>query len=298
MFLGSFCGDDTSLTPTCINIREVTSIKLTNGIYDDLFGSTNINLKQDKPLEWDFSTQFYAKFQDNLYAGNVDYASDVVSTMRIKRRKQGEHKWLVLHDVDIHVDEDFAFEYIDRYAQGDTEYDYSIVPVMGGIEGNINKNTILSDFNNYFILDKDITYPIIANASLAIQLNKESGVITTLGKKYPFVISNGMSQYVTGSFTFSLLQMDCNRLDNVSSDYYYAKQFDDWITNGKPKILKDWTGQIYMINVTSSVPIDYSTRQLPSYEVQFTEIGSVFDQDDLYDNNFTDTNFSLSSAYE
>lgn len=299
MFLGSFCGDDTSVIPTCTNTQSITKLKFSNGIYDELYGSTNADLDQSK-LEWDFNTQFYAKFQDNLYAGNVNYTSDLVSSMRIKRRKQGEHKWFVLHNVEINSDEDFSFEYIDKYAQGSTEYDYAIVPVMSGIEGNINKNTIVSEFANYFILDQDVTYPIIVNTNLVTQLNKNTGVITTLGKKYPFIISNGYSQYVTGSFKFSLIPIDCNSLSytNEQDNYNYTKQFNDWIMNGKPKILKDWTGQIYMINVTNSIPIDYSAYQLPSYEVQFTEIGDVFDQDDMYNNNFTNTNFSLSSAYE
>lgn len=293
MFLGSFCADNTSLMPTCTNINSITTIEITNGIYDELFGSTNTNLYETDNLVWDFDTQFYAKFQNNLFAGNVDYTSDIVSTMRIKRRKDGEHTWLVLKDIEINDDDDFAFEHIDRYAQGDTIYDYAIIPVMSGIEGNINKNSIRSEFSNYFILDKDVTYPIIANTSLALQLNKSIGVVTTLGKKYPFIISNGLSQYVTGSFTFSLLKYDCTYNPYFEYDHNYVHQFNEWIMNGKSKILKDWTGKIYMINVTNSVPIDCSYYRMPTYEVQFTEIGDALNQDYLYYNGFVDYNYSL-----
>lgn len=301
MFLGNFCADETSLTPTCPNIQSINAVEVTRGIYNDLFSSTNTDLYESRNLGWDFDTQFYAKFQNSLYAGNVDYTSDIVSSIRIKRREQGEHKWIVLNDIPININDDFAFEYIDRYAQGNTEYDYSLVPVMSGIEGNVNKNSIRSEFKNYFILDKDISYPIIANTNLATQLNKNVGVITTLGKKYPFVISNGQSQYITGSFKFALLPpINCNSSYDIEleGNYKYTKQFDDWIMNGKPKILKDWTGKIYMINVTNSVPIDYAIYQLPSYEVQFAEIGNVLDQDDMYNNNFINVNYSISSAYE
>ena len=170
---------------------------------------------------------------------------------------------------------------------------------MSGIEVNINKNTIISEFRDYFILDRDITYPIVANTSLTTQLNKSVSIVETLGKKYPFVISNGASQYVTGNLHFALVPIDCESASYTSYkvDNRYREQFDNWIMNGEPKILKDWTGKIYMINVTNSIPIDYSVYQLPSYEVQFVEIGNVFSQDDLYNNNFTDLNFSLSSAY-
>lgn len=299
MFIGNFCGDNTSLMLTCANTGDITTIKATNGVYDELYGSTNTDLYQAENLDWDFNTQFYAKFQNNLMAGNVDYTSEIVSLMRIKRRKSGEYNWFVLQDIEINTDEDFNFEYIDRYTQGGTEYDYSIVPVMSGIEGNINKNTVKSEFKNYFILEKDISYPIIANTNLSIQMNKDIGVITTLGKKYPFIISNGKSQYITGSLKFTLFPIDCNMTDiTLEENYKYTKQFNDWIINGKPKILKDWTGQIYMINVTNSIPIDYSIYQLPSYELQFSEIGDVFSQDDMYNNCFLDKNYSLSIAYE
>ena len=300
MFLGSFCGDNTSLMATCTNIQSITTIEITNGIYDELYGSINPDLDTTKPLEWDFDTQFYAKFQNNLMAGNVDFTSKLVSIMRIKRRKQGEHIWFTLKDIQINTNDDFNFEYIDRYAQGNTKYDYAIVPVMSGIEGNINKNTITSEFKNYFILDRDITYPIIVNTNLSLQLNKSVGVVETLGKKYPYVISNGASQYVTGSLQFALIPVDCDAAsyNSYEVDYLYRQQFNNWIMNGEPKILKDWTGQIYMINVTNSIPIDYSVYILPSYEIQFVEIGSMFNQDDLYNNNFTDVNFSLSSTYE
>ena len=300
MFLGSFCADDTSLIPTCTSVETITTIEITNGVYDELYGSTNVNLNREKELEWDFDTQFYAKFQNNLAAGNVDYTSANVSSIRIKRRMFGEHKWLVLKDIPINTNEDFSFEYIDRYAKGNTQYDYSLVPVMGGIDGNINKNTILSDFDGYFIMENDISYPIVFNTNLSTQLNKNVGVITTLGRKYPFAISNGLSQYVTGSLKFALLPPNCDTLMNISNKGYYSytKQFDDWILNGKPKIIKDWTGQIYMVNITNSIPIDYSIHQLPSYDVQFVEIGNAEDQNDLYYNGFTDVNFSLSSAYQ
>ena len=201
-----------------------------------------------------------------------------------------------MYDIPIETNDDFNFELVDRYAQGSQDYYYAMVPVINHIEGNINKNDIRSEFNYYFILDKDISYPIIFNTNLSLELVKNIGIVNTLGQKYPFVISNGQSQYKTGTLQFSLAQMvDCDI--DIENGYNYRTQFEEWITNGKPKILKDWMGQIFMIDITSSIPIDCSFYQLPSYQIQFTEIGNPLDETSMYNNAFIDVISTLSSSY-
>ena len=298
MFVGLGCcgsGDSISSTPTFVN--DITYISLSNGVYDELFGTNNPDLERDEFSKvWDYDTRFYAKFQGNLLAGNVDYTAKTVSSVRIKRRKNNENNWFTLFEIPIETNDDFQFELTDRYAQGLQDYYYALVPVIENVEGNINKNSITSEFNDYFILDRDISYHIIFNTSLSVDLNKNIGVVSTLGRKYPFVISNGMSKYKTGSLNFSLAPMINCEID-VSNGYNYRTQFEEWITNGKPKILKDWTGQIYMMNITSSIPVDYSFYQLPSYQIQFTEVGNALDENDMYNNGFIDIITILSSTY-
>lgn len=298
MFMGLECcgsGSAISSTPTFIN--KIIDIEISHGIYDELFGSDNPDIKiNNESKKWDFDTRFYAKFQNNLIAGNVGYAASMVSSIRIKRRKNNEHQWFTMWDVPIETNEDFDFEVVDRYAQGSQDYYYAMVPVIEHVEGNINKNEIRSEFNHYFLLDKDISYPIIFNTSLSLELNKNISIVNTLGRKYPFIISNGMSKYKTGTLQFSLCPIvDCQL--NADDIYNYRTQFEEWLSNGKPKILKDWTGQIYMIDITSSVPIDCSFHQLPSYQIQFAEVGDVLSEDDMYNNNFIDVISTLSSSY-
>lgn len=292
MFCGLyFCGN--FISSSCVDADKVTTVNLKNGIYDYIFASNDPDMKD---LDWNFDTAFYGKFRNNLHAGNVDYSSVEVTSMRIKRRKYNEHTWFTLWDIPIGNNEDFGFERFDRYAQAGQEYYYALLPVIENVEGNMNINSILSEYNSYFILDKDISYPILFNTSLNLQINKQIGVINTLGRKYPFVFSNGLSHYKTGTLSFSLAPMEgCEII--TAKGYEYRMQFDKWIMNGNPKIIKDWTGQIYMINITSGIPIDYSFYDLPSYEIQFAEIGDVLNQDDMYNNNFTNVNFSLSSSY-
>ena len=105
-----------------------------------------------------------------------------------------------------------------------------------------------------------------------------------------------MSQYKTGSLQFALCPVINCELD--SDDIYnYRTQFEEWLSNGKPKILKDWTGQIYMIDITSSIPIDLAYYELPSYQIQFTEVGDPLDETDMYHNGMIDVISTLASSY-
>lgn len=298
MFVGlECCGSGSATSSTPILLNDITYIEITNGIYDELFGSDNADLViSTDTKQWDFDTRFYAKFKGNLMAGNVDYAASMVSSIRVKRRKNNEHKWITVWDIPINTNDDFQFELMDRYAQASQDYYYAMIPVIDHVEGNINKNMIRSEFDNYFILDRSVSYPIMFNTNLNIELNKNISVINTLGRKYPFVISNGKSQYKTGTLEFSLCHV-VNCEINFNDIYDYRTQFEEWITNGKPKILKDWTGQIYMINISSSVPINLEHCDLPSYQIQFTEVGDSLDETDLYNNNFIDVIPTLQSSF-
>ena len=188
MFIGmQFCGDNNNISMTATNTDNITKIQIQNGIYDTLFGTTNINIIHSKEaMQWDFYTRFFAKFQNDLSAGNVHYSASTVSTIRIKRRKVNEHSWFTLFDIPINENADFNFELMDRYAQGNQEYYYALIPMSNDIEGNINSNNITSEFYSFYILDSDISYPIIMNTSLNLTINKESTTISTLGRKYPF----------------------------------------------------------------------------------------------------------------
>ena len=112
MFMGRYyCGSNEAMSSTPTNINEITYISISNGIYDELFGSDNPDVEiNDSSKKWDFDTRFYAEFQNSLMAGNVDYAASMVSSVRIKRRKNDEHQWFTIYDMPIETNDDFKFE--------------------------------------------------------------------------------------------------------------------------------------------------------------------------------------------
>lgn len=274
---------------TCVPNTSITNISLQSGIYDDIFCSDNPD-KNTK--DWDYDTRFYARFQNNLFAGNVDYSASNVSMMRIKRRKNNEHEWIRIHEIPIEDNSDFDFELFDRYTQARQDYYYALIPMINSVEGNMSTSQIKSDFDSYFITDKSVSYPIVFNTSLSLEIQKQSSTVNTVGSKYPFVISNSINNYKTGSLQFSLLPViDCQL--SPEDGYEYRQQFEKWITNGEPKILKDWTGQIFMIQVINTIPVDCSFWELPVYSMSFVEVGDPLNEDDLYYSNFIDVNYNL-----
>ena len=274
---------------TCVPNTSITNITLQSGIYDDIFCSDNPD-KSTK--DWDYDTRFYARFQNNLFAGNVDYSASNVSMMRIKRRKNNEHEWIRIHEIPIEDNSDFDFELFDRYAQAYQDYYYALIPMINSVEGNMSTSQIFSEFDAYFITDKTISYPILFNTSLNLEIQRQTSTINTLGSKYPYVISNTTNNYKKGSIQFSLIPViDCQLAPEEG--YEYRQNFEKWITNGEPKILKDWTGQIFMIQVIDAIPIDYSFVKMPTYNMSFVEVGDALNEDDLYFNNFIDVNYNL-----
>lgn len=278
-----------SICNTCVPNTNITSITLQSGIYDYIFCSDNPD-KDTK--DWDYDTRFYARFQNNLFAGNVDYSASNVSMMRIKRRKNNEHEWIRIHEIPIEDNSDFDFEFYDRYAQAYQDYSYALIPVIGSVEGNISSNSIFSEFDAYFITDKTISYYIVFNTSLNLEIPRQTSTINTLGSKYPYVISNAYNNYKKGSIQFSLIPL-INCEISLEQGYSYRQNFEKWITNGEPKILKDWTGQIFMIEVIDTIPMDYTFVKMPTYTINFIEVGNALSEDDLYFNNFIDVNYNL-----
>ena len=116
------------------------------------------------------------------------------------------------------------------------DYYYALIPMINSVEGNMSKSQIYSEFDSYFITDKSISYPIMINTSLNLEIQKQTSTINTIGSKYPFVISNSINNYKKGSLQFSLIPMINCEL-HPEDGYEYRQQFEKWITNGEPKIL-------------------------------------------------------------
>lgn len=282
-----FCAARNTLDATPTDVSDVSKITLQNGIYDDLFLSKN-RLAQN--TDWDFNTLLHAMFEGNLFAGNVDFTSNQVSMIRVKRREKGTYDWTTLFEVPIKTEQDFIFERFDKYAKSNTDYEYALVPITNNVEGNLNIGTVRSEFDGLFITEKEQSFYAYLDISFNVQKNRSTSVVETLGSKYPFVISNGESNYCSGSISATFAPIDetsCNFLWNDNAKYHNALL--NFLSNGKPKIIKLNDGQIWLASITGNIQSDPDGHpQKIKTSFNFTEIGDCDSIEDLYNNNFID----------
>lgn len=290
----SFCGARDTLDYTSTSIPNIKVVKLQNGIFDDLYITKNVNMKYTNQIqsEWDFDTILYAKFENNLLAGNVNFAIEQVDSVVIKRQVVGTGNWITLFQIPIQSIEDFNFSRLDKYARSNIEYEYALIPVLNGSEGEMNINSIFSEFDGVFIMEKDITYGTIIDISMSTSKNRPSSTVNTIDSKYPYVVTNGNNNYYSGTTSAVFIRATTNTYDwNFYDSWQYREDLMDFLCNGKPKLLKHFDGRMYIIAIVDNPTQDESTSNFyPVTSFNWVEIGNAESSQDLYDNNLIDYN--------
>lgn len=284
-----FWHDDAAMDYIVPADSEITTMTLNNGIYDELYvtGDTNYDMSQI-PTEWDFATILHALFKDNFVAGNVNYTISEIDALRLKRRKVGTYDWVVLADFPIVSVDDASVHYIDRYVNAGETVEYALVAVSNGAEGTSNTNSIESTFDGIVIAEKDISYRAFLYDYTPTERNHPTGIVTTLNSKYPFVVRNSKANYTSGQIHAAFLPgTSCQIIPDYFDDTAYREVFTDFLTNGRPKILKLDDGRSWIINVVDN--IGHSENNTILYtDFNFVETGNPTDNQALYNGNLID----------
>ena len=294
MFLGmSFASSDSSASNIALNNNYVSKITLSNSIVDDLYVS--INALQDFdwniPDEWKLDTALHAKYEENLHAGNVQFSVNNVSKVKIKKRLFGDFEWKTIYEKEVNTNDDFAIEFYDYYEPTNRVIEYSYVLEVNTSDHDAAVASIESEFYNYFICGQNgESYPMIINMQNTPTYNRKSSIIDVPGRKTPYVVNNGVSQYYSGNINVSFIAMDdrCN-LDTENA-WEYRRELDNFLANGEPKILKSYDGEMWMVHVVNNLPRSNSGHyQLFDHQIEWVEAGNPYSIADLYDNGFINT---------
>lgn len=303
IFLGrSACGDRNSMTASVTYTSNVNEISMTNGIFDELYATEKLSTTWDGTItdEWDFDTRIHAYFSGNLYGGNVDFTSEVVSSLLVKKRKVGELQWQSYFEIEINSNEDFNFIRNDFLNRNGYEYQYCMVPTLNGSEGDYPTNhsisTIKSEFDGVFVVEKDVAYHSVLNTSVNISRNFTSSVIETKGRNKPIVVYNGDANYRSFDVTALFVQFDDTTCQFIfERNDSYRDEIDDFLTNKKSKVLKSEDGYIALVNITES-SISHSineVKELTTTEFTCVETGDAEYVTDLYYNNLIDCDYDV-----
>lgn len=266
------------------------SVDIMNFLINELYTSSNPNYSNTyENLSWDLNTIFWATFQGNLLAGNILIPISSINAMRIKVREHGDSLWRTIYEYEINSEEDFNFAKTYYYLKGNkTQYEVAIVPVLNNTEANYITNTVVSDFDGCYLCTQAKQYHAFLNLSLDVSTNQNKSFITTLGRKKPFAITNGISQYDTISMSTSFIPINGCELDieNASS---YRTEVNKFLTETPTMILKDSSGNRWMVSVGS--PITQSVDGHPDnivYNIEFTEVGDCNSTIDLFNAGLSD----------
>lgn len=293
MFLGStFSASPQAVSNTSAPESSLSTITISNVVLDEIYATKNILVKFDWniPDEWDWDTSLHAEYQGNTYAGNIGYSYKSIQSVKIKKRYSGEFDWKTIYLKEVNSADDLSVELYDYLEPSRKRIEYAYVIVVGGSDIDITSADLYSEFQSYFICDYDNCYPIILNPENNITYNRETQSIVSPGRKYPYVVHNGIAQYYSGTMTATFINVDDSCKLDLKNGWAYRNQIDGFLTNGKAKILKSFEGDIWMINTTGGVQRTINGHyQNVSQEFEWAECGDPNSISDLYDNGFINT---------
>ena len=208
------------------------------------------------------------------------------SLLRIKRREVGTYNWTIVYERDVsNLIGTISTVAYDRYARGrGTKYQYTIVPVIDGIEQKGVTTTVVSEFEGAYLMDKDTTYFIGLDAKVSnVNRVQNSAVETTLSSKYPIVFYGSKTNYYSGNFSGTIIKYDRSRdYFDFDASIDYREQYINWLTNQKPKVLKMWDGRAWLINVVDNISYsDDEHYNKVEIAFDFVETGDLKDSDTL-----------------
>lgn len=297
-FLGyNFCSDGNSLDPTPTDVNNITFTKLQNGIFDHFNATRNVTFDYNtiQPASWDLDTIMDANFNGDISAGNVDEIAADVTSIRIKRRIKGEFDWITIREVEVNKPEDLSFIVSDNLNAYNVEYEYAFVPVMEDVEGGYITESILSKFEGVFICDIDTVMKIRAGVEYSGDLvNQQIGVFQPYNRQYPIIVSNGVMQYKTGSIGGWVLPEEWEATKQIDRTAITKEKeaLLNFLTNKKPKIIKDMNSNSWLVFFTGSPSMSYDNnfgQGMVKVSAEWTEIGDSNNKDDLYENGLIPT---------
>ncbi len=292
IFLGTtFFSGKYTLSPPLTNIAGITAVQLFDGIYNHLLLSADTSITVDSfDSPWTFDTKLNASFNKDLSAGNSGFSLSTTDHVVIKRREMGTQNWIVIFVKEINTVEDFDINIKDTYARSGITYEYCISSYINGIENSYVIQNVYSEFEGFYITDKDCLYGTIYDVDgCDTSRNIASQTLNLLNSKYMTVVSGSPINCDSGNITGSFLKTDESGIYNPSQSLQYRIDFKNRLANRKPLILKIDDGRIWMIRVTG-LPADSqgNHRDIRRISFEWVEIGDYNDMKDLYYHGLSD----------
>lgn len=204
--------------------------------------------------------------QNNCANGTIELSCTVsdfsmVLYFEIQRQEQGSVKWLTLCTVPSASFAYGTFNFTDRLAGSNRVYNYRLVLFSaGGIQTVSDTAEVLSQFSNVYICDGNESYKLTNQWTQSGDKTVfKSALYEPYGSKYPIVVNNAVLGYDAGTTTATVLAptTEANYKIDRFAEVNLANRFAAFLTNRKPKVLKDFNGNLRIISLQSDVSRNY-----------------------------------------
>lgn len=206
----------------------------------------------------------------------------------------GVDDWVSLATVSVGELQDFVFD--DVSVENGVRYLYR--PVVFHIIDDVEieaigftTSRITACFEGTFISDSESFIKLDTAIYTGMQVQQTVGVHNPLGSKYPIVVINGKTNYHTGGVGGKILNDSFGKKNpdgtyNGFNEYEAVKrrkELDKFLTNKKPKILRDSFGNASIIMVTEAPTYEFEewNGALASLNFNYTEIGDPSNPNDI-----------------
>lgn len=282
----NFYKDEDCLNPLATNAQDLNNTLITNAVFEHFHQTKDVTSASSPtiPTVWDYLTIMDANFKNNINAGNAADLFKNVTAIKIKRRKLGEFNWITLKIIPILDPNNINIAFNDNLVCNFTDYEYAFVPIIQDVEGNYISESIMAEFNGVFICDQDTIFKFIAEPGYGnMEQVQKIGVFEPFGKQYPVVVSNGVINYKSSSFS-AMVATDDIDMTNRKGMIEKREQLLKYFTNHKSKIIKDWNGNIFLAIITSSPNVTFDNKYgMGKMNIGFDwrEVGDANNQNDL-----------------
>ena len=165
-------------------------------------------------------------------------------------------------------------------------YNFRLVAQGTSDDVETAETNVLSSFGRNYICDINNIYDITPEFSLgSTSLVMQTASYAPYGAELPIVTKNAKTKYRQGSTTAVLLAETSNTTQSSYLDRFaqnkLVDEFNDWLANGRAKILKDLNGYLAIVFISESVSNEYYKELgngLASTSFSWLEVGK-FTQD-------------------
>lgn len=218
---------------------------------------------------------------------------EIPVNVRVERKAIDGNKWISLATLPYNGQQTTL---IDSSVENGVTYIYRPVLIydVAGVEyeiAGIKSDEVKCCFEGVILSDAESFIRLDTAIYTGMQVNQTTGIHNPLGSRYPIVVVNSNTNYHTGGVGGRVLNdsFGKKKSDGTYGDFdeYEAvkrrKELDRFLTNKKPKLLKDSFGTIFIVMITEAPTYEFEewNNALATINFNYTEIGDATNSNDI-----------------